>query len=226
MVKDLMMQLDRDQFDIKSVLDTNVVSQTEYITNYVSRVCLKKIKFKHPEYGGLVISLSRYLDKEPGIAVLTRYGIVKVDIEYDIFMGLNNSNRTQYYISKIREGIDKFSNYYPFPKHQVHDCLDEFIEGGCINKWIYKKQNFRDLGLKVILHAELSEHYFKVVLEVLHRKQRVFFDRIFVHDPNPFGYSYYIKDIIVENGNLIVTNKFDDPEKNICNIPISQLRLE
>ncbi|MGF1574188.1 MAG: hypothetical protein ACFCU1_14100 [Sumerlaeia bacterium] len=223
MVDDVMLDINRDDFSLEFILDRNIKDNSEFITYYLCRACLKKIRFIHPAYTGLRIELSKNPKPEPYIIDSPRNAIIEVDIDYERLMALSNSNRRSYFIDKIREGIEKFSRFYEFPKKEVFECLDEFIEGGCINRWVYKKRSFREHKLQVLLHADLAEQYFKIKLEVIHKKEQVLYDTIFIYDPNPFGYPYFIKDIVIEDGYLTVTNKFGDPKLNICKIPLDQL---
>ncbi|NJL56722.1 hypothetical protein HC928_17365 [bacterium] len=93
--------------------------------------------------------------------------------------------------------------------------IEEFREGGYVNRWIHKSKLLRSVGLRATLNCDLDTRRFVLMLRLEKNGVVIFEEPILETKPDEVIFAYRFKDIVLEGRTLVVTNKFGDPAYRI-----------
>jgi len=114
---------------------------------------------------------------------------------------------TDFLILKTKEGIENVAAATLIPKEEIYRGLDAFVINEYVNEWLYKKRSFKQHSLVVYLYCKLTQSGFTLVLKIIKNDVVVFEEIILETDPDEVAFHYRFKDIIIEDGQLVITSK-------------------
>lgn len=85
--------------------------------------------------------------------------------------------------------------------------------GGDKNEWIHKKKRFKDTDLEVVLHCEFTSNYFQLITIVsqISIKEKLAEGITLRTEPDEVLFDKMLKDILVDDKSIIITDASDSP---------------
>lgn len=179
-----------------------------FITEYISRD-LYKNKFKYEDVDKLVV----YIESP------------KPDIVHDkLFKSLDYTSTMSYMeISRLdgHERIDKilelieiagsaYEFFMPGIRQVIHESIESFRNSGYKNIWLFKRKRVAAVG-NLELICELNREMFTLTLVARNKSDEIFRKEILKTLPSSIIYHHKFKDILVDENNIVVTDRFDKP---------------
>jgi len=126
---------------------------------------------------------------------------------------------SEFMVQFLRSGLDLLPPDSAGDLDPILQLVDQFVEGGYLNRWQHKKRLFRDRGLKVALQCTMTTTAFELHLEVTNMDGAVFHRKILETDPDEIAFHYRFEDIHLEASDLVVSSKTVEP---LCRIPLAE----
>ncbi len=81
------------------------------------------------------------VEKSPRSECINLLGVYSVQVVFDInmFFGMNNLEKKQYVVTKIREAISKLSQCNFFDLEEIQKACNEIINSNYVNEWFWNK---------------------------------------------------------------------------------------
>lgn len=180
--------------------------KSRYMCNYIEREVLKKLRFKTDGFNRIVVSLK----SEPTTDFFlypAKVACTDIPFEQEIYDALMGERLTDFLILKTKEGIENVAAATLIPKEEIYRGLDAFVINEYVNEWLYKKRSFKQHSLVVYLYCKLTQSGFTLVLKIIKNDVVVFEEIILETDPDEVAFHYRFKDIIIEDGQLVITSK-------------------
>jgi hypothetical protein len=186
----------------------NVKQKAKFITNYINRNCLSKIKYVSNDFNILVIYLTENTI-EP--YVVNKGLVVPLLFERNKFDKIKTKeNYFEYFNEKIERAFETIMGKYEIPKNNIAQTLNELKEKNYENKWVYKAKTVKEEKLSIVLNCELTIDDFTLILRINKNNKTLFNEIILKTDPDEVAYEYRFKDILLENNTVIITAKNGD----------------
>lgn len=182
-----------------------VKKRAKFITNYINRNCLSKIKYKSNDFNIIVIYLTENII-EPYIV---NNGLV-VPILFDSNRYnkiISTENYFEYYYEKIKETFEIIKGKYETPENNIIQILNELKTNDYKNKWTHKIKTVKNLKLYTSLDCELTINEFILALKINKNDKELLNEIILKTDPDEVAFEYKFKDIIIEDEAVIITEK-------------------
>jgi hypothetical protein len=180
----------------------NVKTKAKFITNYVNRNCLEKLKYKS-DISILAIHLTEKVI-EP--YYVNNGFVVSVLFEKDNYDKINTiENYFEYYYKCIKQAFEIIQNGHKIPKEEIIKTLVELKENNYRNNWMHKNKIIKGFNIK--LNCELNIYEFTLILNITKNNEEIFNKIILKTDPDEVAFEYRFKDIVIKNDIIIITEK-------------------
>jgi hypothetical protein len=214
-----------------TVNDDGIVSdfnfQTDFYSSFIER-SLRKLKFETENFNLIMIRGRK--NPKADYYIQEHFKSLTIEIPFDFYAYREiYSFKNEYPLGdKLLKPIidqDKFSSFLtkfiniglnkaeeqnaPIPVQELRKYINEFSDLEFENKWVYKKKNFRDSKISMILTAKLSCNSFIMNLEIKAAKTVIYDGIICKTLPSSFFYKNIIKDITLE-GNVVTISSDTD----------------
>lgn len=185
---------------------------TRFICHFLS-MRIRKIKFL-TDGSFDMISVS---PKPQGIESVSIRGIgalnVVVPFNKKKYDSIKNKSSFEYYLELLQQGFYTASQHKNIPLDILNDLIIEFRNNGYKNEWLFKKRRFKEYDFEVFLNCSFSSYDFE--LEILVKKistSESLINGIIIRTlPHENYFDKMFKDIVIENGNLIITYANNSP---------------
>jgi len=171
---------------------------------------LKKLRFESDGFNRIVVELKSII--RPATYV-NSCQVAGVDIEFDRkrIDAVDGIALTHLQIELLKSGIEKCALTHSIPKTELLQGLDAFVEQGMKNEWLHKKRTFKEHAFSAALTCKMTQSSFALWLTVMRQNTLVFEDVILETDPDEIAFHWKFKDMVVTDGNLVVTAKISRP---------------
>lgn len=181
--------------------------RTRYVCNYLQREVLRPLKFRTDGYSRLAIQAQH--DPDPRCRVVPENALdipIAFDqVEHDALRG---DESHEFYISMLVEALDKASQQHDIPHTELMNGIAAFRRGGYRNDWTHQKKMLKGLGVQASLLCSLDQEAFRLRLRLERQHEIVFEREILVTKPDEIIYTHEFKDVITEDGRIIVRNGY------------------
>jgi len=184
----------------------NLRLKTKHITNYIELNCLKELKFKTEEFGGIVITLMYGYDDNKwsnyDSPFITHSKSVGIYIRFDKkrYDSLKTDNEFREFIYEyIIDAFKKIETKYKIPSSEMLASYNELKEKNFVNEWLSKKKTDRSRKLLAELHCAVTIDKFILTLKVYQNKEEVYNKAILETVPDQLVYGNKMKKIVIED---------------------------
>lgn len=201
------LQLEYDTYsDLDNALRFEFQCHVEFIERYIAKAMRSKKIETHEDYNGLYIALlPEELMKEPQVWYYNLFIYLPFDLQAYKKAVLNKDY--SYYLDTIICGFNRYAELKNVSVSELIDIVHEFKKNGCQTKWVIKKKIFRELGLRVELHGELTTDYYQATVVVTDAKRNILCQGpILKTEACIFVYDGLVRDAIMENGVIYITD--------------------
>lgn len=184
--------------------------RTNYINDYFSKA-VRKLKYKTDgTFNMIAVSLTEFEVEPSSIALID---VLKVYLQFNKtnYEAAKKMDDCNYYLSFLEKGFKKASEFKQIPLMELLALIDEFKKNGCKNEWLHKKRRFKEENLEISLICEFTTNYFQLILVVnqLSTRKELVRGVIMRTDVGISIHEGMYKDILVEQSNIIITDKED-----------------
>jgi hypothetical protein len=200
---------------------------TSFICDYFSD-SIRKLKFKTDgTFNSISIQLSEKDLKESSI-IFDNVLNVELPFDQDRYENSKGSSDFSYYLEMLEKGFHKASEFKDIPLQDLLQIIEKFKYGGCKNEWIHKKKRFKEEDLEVVLKCSYTTHYFQLWLCVdrISTKNNLVNGVVLQTEVGVFIHQGMYKDIIINNNQIVITDKTDSPRIKINKSKISKNILD
>lgn len=161
-----------------------------------------------------MISVAPKLEAIENISII---GInsLSVDIQFDkaMYDSIKNKSSFEYYLELLSRGFKTASLYKNIPLEVLSKLIVEFRNSGYKNEWLFKKKKFKEYDFEVFLNCYFSSYDFKLEISVKRiSTSEILISGIIIRTlPHENYFDKMFKDIVIENGSLIVTYANNNP---------------
>lgn len=182
--------------------------EVSFISEFISRDILKN-KFKYEDVNKLIIYIEaarQHVEYDR----LHKSLDYKSMLSYSDIRQLDGQERTEKILGLINDAGTAYEKFLPGLRQAIHDSTESFRNKGYKNVWLFKRKNIDGVG-QVELICELDRNMFTLALAVKNRNIEIFKRDILKTKPSSIIYHHKFKDILVENGNIVIIDRFDKP---------------
>jgi hypothetical protein len=178
------------------------------VCNFVGREVWKK-QIRVPGFNRIVINVAR--DSSPGMNVLST-GVASIRLPICDDVGKANAGYAvhEIYIDCMVRAFE-FLRPYPEVVPALEEAITSFRSSGCRNVWIAAERTIRVHKLRAVLVCELSIERFTLRLQVSQGGTALYDGEIFRSDPDEVCFHRKFKDIVLEDGDLVVVARVGAP---------------
>lgn len=201
--------LDYDSFSaLDNELRYDFQCHVDFISHYITKA-IRRHKIETGDCKGLYITLL-----PEGVMKLHN----KVDNLLCVYFPFNLEDYQKakhnmdftYYLDIIRRGMYKFSEIQNVPVTEMLDIVDEFEKNNYQNKWLLKRRTFREVGLTLELHCELTTDYYQVTTIVKDLKKNILCQGLVLKTLScMYVYTGLVKDIVLVGNSIFIIDKND-----------------
>lgn len=198
-------------------IGSDFLFETSFVCYYLNRK-LNSIKYKTGKFKKIGINLSEKIN-ESQIFIEDNFLELKLKFDFSEYNLLkSNNDKTNFFLSKINEGVSLINNHYELPIKDLKHSMDEFIKGDYINEWEFKKKKYKHNDSIVLarLICKIDIEKFSLHLRVEKDGSLIKEDEILRTLPDEMIYDHKFKDLIVEDNKVIVVDKFKDDFYSFC----------
>ncbi|MDO4970827.1 MAG: hypothetical protein Q4E41_01875 [Bacteroidales bacterium] len=199
-------------YDTFSVLDNDLRYEFQCRVDFINHYLTKAVRCKKIDVGncnGLYITLlpggetkqPKQVDKD-----------LRIYLPFHIedYQKAKQNNDISYYLDIIRRGMYKFSEIQNVPVTGMLDIVDEFEKNNYQNKWLLKRRTFREVGLTLELHCELTTDYYQVTTIVKDLKKNILCQGLVLKTLScMYVYTGLVKDIVLVGNSIFIIDKND-----------------
>ena len=176
--------------------------KSKHITNYISRTCLQKLKFRSDTFDIIVISLD-----EAGreVCIINKGLVIPVLFDKIAYNNLDTENAIRvFHKSNIICGLKKVRNQYDIPENAIIESLSKLETNGFRNEWLFKKKVDRRRKIEVELNCKLSIYKFELVLQIAIVGKVICEQIVLETDPDEVAFYHLFKDIMIDDDTISV----------------------
>lgn len=185
--------------------------RTAFISNYFSKQ-IRKARFKTD---GTFQMLYVEATGKPGECAIVpdRALTAQVFLDRDRYERIKGTADCSYYLEMLEEGFRKAAEFKKIPLETLLNLIDEFRRNGCRNEWLQKKKRFREADLEVALNCYFTTLDFKLVVTIrkISTREELCSGTILRTLPDEIFFKGRFKDILIENGKIVITDFLDGP---------------
>lgn len=200
-------------YDTFSSLDKNLRYEfschVEFICHYMTKAIRKKRIETHGDFNGLYIQLlPEKLMRQPDFWFKDLCIYLPFDLQ--AYQNAKSNNDFSYYLSTIICGINKYAEFRKISVTELINIILEFERNGCQTKWINKKKFFREVGLIIEIHSELTTDYYMATAVIKDAKKNLLCQGALLKtEACFFVYNGLVKDIIMDNGYIFISDNIN-----------------
>lgn len=193
--------------DFKRETASDFLFSTSFVTYFVNRH-LKKAKFQSPNFKKIGFVLSKN-PREPFCD--DKFLTIELLADLDVYDHLTSvEEKGDYFVAKITEGLKKARNKFDIPEEEILTSLKLLKDLGYKNEWIYKSKKFKEKEITAELSCSLDIESFRLILKTFASDKLISENLVLQTKPDELIYDHKFKDLIVKNGMLLITDKFDN----------------
>lgn len=205
-LKEIYLYPDLIEFD-KSVVGI-FRDQSRSICNYIERH-LKAIKFKSEGFKRICFVGKK---KPSDLAYINSSKVLIVEVFFDegTYNNLTDDELDLYFFNALSGGVDKVKEQFSIPSEAIYSRLNDFQKENYVNQWLFKKKNFKALGIQCSLNCELTKINFTLTLQIFTSDALVFEVEVLKTAPDEIVFTPLFKDVVCAEGRLLILDKFGD----------------
>jgi hypothetical protein len=135
---------------------------------------------------------------------------LKIEIPFDrtIYERTEKKDLPQFFSTLYMLGFNNAKDMPMFPYVLLKDALQEFRDNGYRNEWQARSKNLREIGVTAVLKCSMTIDFFSLILEIRKKGQILFQEEILRTLPDEIFFSGEFENIIYDNRQISVVNKF------------------
>lgn len=124
----------------------------------------------------------------------------------------DDEQRCLYFIELLRQGLQIASEIKNIPYQELMEFANELADNGFVYTWPFKNVTLRDYGLKVKFVSELSSRDYVLKLQAFEKKNPspICEGQVARIKPDSIFFSNLSKRIVVEDGNILINNRWEE----------------
>lgn len=125
----------------------------------------------------------------------------------------SEKERYEFYLSLLEKGYNLASKSHKIPNNVFLALHQEFRENGYKNERLFKKKQFKEQGIKIELTHSLTSYSYNLILSV-YNMHGILIGRNSIYEtyPDDIFFNKNVRNVVVEDGKLIVTDFLDQPQ--------------
>lgn len=188
-----------------------------FISNYFSKA-IRKHRYKTDGTYNMISVVATEFEIKP--TKLVGFGdVIRVNLPFDRtrYEKIKGTSDCSYYLELLEAGFKKASEFKEIPLEILLNLIEEFKKGGCKNEWLHKKKRFKEDDLEVVLTCEFTTNYFQLVATInqISTKQELVNGVVIRTEPDEICFEGMYKDILINNDEILITDKSDSPRIRI-----------
>ncbi len=207
-IQDIILEPDYYETSLQREYRSNFAFRCRFIGNYLRRV-LKRNKFEPIGYNRIFISACQITLKSN--IVFDNTLSISVLYNKDYYDSLTQEEAIEYFIELYKQGIIKASETHEVPMEFLLKKVQEFKSNDYKNEWEFKTKLFKVIGIKATLLCKMTTDKFSLFLVLWKKEEIVFKEEILSTLPDEIIFHYRFKDIVLENNEIKVLDKFEQP---------------
>lgn len=193
------------------IYSSNFDYRVFFISYYLSQQ-LKKLKF---ETDGTFDSM--YIEvgvefTEFKIDRIFKSSEVAIPFDFNFYNNATQTQKYEYYMSLIKEGIEVASHYKSIPKTELLEWLENIAKNNFVYTWDFKNVSIKEYGLKVKFISQLSTNdYILKAFAYKDKDRNPICEGIVIRTlPDSLFFSYVSKKITYNNNKIFINSQFGE----------------
>lgn len=200
---------------------------TRFINHFLS-IRIRKEKFE-TDGSFNMISVAPIPDYKCEIGIVPLDALrVTVPFDKSKYEKIKNTEKHEYYLELLERGFEDASKIKSIPYSTLMKLLDEFKHHGYKNEWLHKRKKFKEYDLEIVLECKFTSFDFQLIIFVskISSKELLITETIIRTLPDEIYFDKMFKDILIHNGEIVVTDASDSPRVKISLKEVYLKRIE
>lgn len=201
--------LNLDRTDFPNDLGYGLLMKSRSLCHFLERKT-KTLKFVCDGFNRLSIKGT----KEPKDPNVNSTNVLCISVSFDVaeYRDLQDvESLNEFLISMLNKGMTIGNSFSPLPLGAIKEGIQEFRDAGFREAWTTPRRRDRKSGITAYLDCRLDSISFELFLVAEVKKVQIYRRSILKTDPDEVAFDYRFKDIVFEDGTLIVTSKTAKP---------------
>ncbi|MBC7608140.1 MAG: hypothetical protein H7228_00975 [Polaromonas sp.] len=188
-----------------------IISEVLYRAYSLSDFLTRKLllaKYKNACYSRIVV-LGDIRFKQKWLVAFERVLAIHVDFDVQKYKNLDDPQLQEYFIKLVLSALSLKVDEFLLPADEIKAAVDEFLQGGYVNRRLFKKRTNKVLGVRAELSFELTLKRFFANLKLINLSSHVERDLV-VLETNPDGiiFKHQLNDFVFEGASIHVLDQF------------------
>jgi hypothetical protein len=195
-----------------------VKDQTRHIGHYLGRK-LADLKYQTVGFDRVCVIGK----KNPQETYVNSSSVLSVYVPFDMDQcrQLPREKLSDYYAALYVSGLKEAAAKHRLPITEMLAWLQELKQDNYRNEWLHKEKTFKTYGVKCALSCSMTLDKFALTLSVSKNGVRCFDKVILTTPPDEVAFHYKFKDLLVEDGQIIVTTSLkSETERVLFKMPV------
>lgn len=200
--------------------DTNFISEFQFRTRFISNFLSKEVRKLRLVTDGtfdLIAVAPTPNTTTPCRVIGERALVCEVPFELARYESVKGTENCEYYLELFEVGFRRASHFKSIPEVELIGLLEKFRNAGYRNEWVQKRGRFKDHDIDVIVRGSFTTHHItmSVSLSKISTKLALCSGPIIMTLPDEVFIDGAVKDILMDDGNIVITDFLDQPTFDI-----------
>jgi hypothetical protein len=183
--------------------------QTRYLCNFVERQ-VRRLKFNADGFSKICVQ-GRHEPEESCPIVPVSAAVPSVAFDQRRYEALGPGEHHEFFIGMLLDGLAKCARHHRTPLAEMQSAIEDFRRGGYRNEWLHQKKTLGPAGIQAYLLCALDTERFVLTLRLERKGEKIFEQPILETKPDETIFAHRFKDVVLEDGAVVVKNQFGKP---------------
>lgn len=185
---------------------------TRFISNYLSKQ-IRKYKFATDGTFNM-ISVSPKPDAVSECKIVPDAALTAdVIFNRERYEQIKGTPNCEYYLELLEDGFKKAKKFKEIPLDTLLNLINDFRNNDYKNEWEHKKKRFKKQDVEVTLNCFFTTLDFSLIATInkISTKETLCSRVVIRTEPDEIYFAKMFKDILIDKGNILITDASDSP---------------
>jgi hypothetical protein len=181
--------------------------ETRSLCNFVQRHA-RTLKIETVGFNQIVVHDDPFSVGEPRTKLVAEKSL-SVPFRFDAgrYLRTDQQRKQEYFVEILRQGLLSANDFHRLPLEGLLQRVDDYVHTGYQNQWVHATKRIGAKGEIAELCCNLSMDNFTLTLRVHRKGAESMTLPVLVTKPDEICYHYQFKDLVLVEGDLVVTTR-------------------